>query len=546
MRSLRFIAVTLSVASLLACGAGESADDDGDALTSLTAKERKLAFEGVVYVAPGTATDVIVARALQQAKSAFGALRTSGMMAQQREMQALDRNMLKTREVRVVDARDPASAGEPMLEVRYTYTDEVLVESKLGDRTSYALALLHPDWESALERPTRECVENEREARHSSRDGFLWYYFNPTLPSCRRAIDTEQKAVDRDKVRLATAATAAAASAPAAADATPAGPTTAPTARIPKSQTTRRYYPITIALEAMETSRGATYPEYDQLFRGGVQSGKLVIGVLAGRLEHSFTEASKDGGYWEWLSTLDTLFGVHPEFKMTGIEPAEDLSKLTVGTKTYESLALADYMGWTLYDRYPAGVTTSQKRAFQVAAAKKLDKHYLTFEKRVKVAFDGGAPKPLTIELRTYFGVETELDIYKRFMKTSDVFVYNGHSFLGNGPLDPSNFQSSDFPSSYQLWFIDGCISYNYYNNDYFPLKGGSKKLDLIVNGLEAPADYGGEAEAKLLARLISGKQPSYKQLLQSARKTDAFRVVEGEVDNAFSPTRTKIVFSAP
>lgn len=543
MRTLRLIAVTLSVASLLACGAGENTDEDEDALTSLTAKERKLAFEGVVYVAPGTATDVIVERALQQAKSAFGALRTSGMMAQEREMHALDASTLKTREVRVVDARDPASAGEPMLEVRYTYTDEVLVANKLGDRTSYALALLHPDWESALERPTRECVENEREARHDSRDGFLWYYFNPTLPSCRHAIDVEQRAVDRDKARIAAAVTpsvAPTAGAPAA------SPRSAPIARIPKSQTTRRYYPVNIALEAMETSRGATYPEYDKLFRGGVEPGKLVVGVLVGRLEHSFVEATKDGGYWEWLSTLDTLFGEHPDFKMTGIEPAEDLSKLTVGTKTFENLAFSDYIGWTLFDRYPAGVTASQKRALQVEAAKKLDKHYVTFQKRVKVAFDGQAPKPLTIELRTYFGVETELDIYKRFMKTSDVFVYNGHSFLGNGPLDPSNFQSSDFPSSYQLWFLDGCISYNYYNNDYFPLKGGSKKLDLIVNGLEAPADYGGEAEAKLIARLISGKQPSYKQLLQSARKTDPFRVVEGEVDNTFSPTRTKIVFTAP
>lgn len=530
MRFPCLVAATLSIASSLgvvACSAPEASGEDEGA-TTLTGKERKLAFEGVVYVAPGTSPDDIVTRAEQQAQSAFGALRTSGIMAQTRELKNIDKATLKSREVRVVDPRRPTEAGEPMLEVRYTYTDEALVEAKLGARTSYALALLHPDWENGL-----ECVDKEREARRDSRDGYLWYYFNPSLESCRLAIEAEQKAVDRDKERIAAAAPP---------EAPRGAPAVATPARIPKSQTTRRYYPMNVALEAVETNRGATYPEYDKLFRGGVEPNKLVIGLLVGRLEHHFVEAAKDGNYWEWMSSLDTIFQAQAGFELTKIEPDVDISKLEIPNRSFTGLKFSDYSGYALYDTFPSGLSAAEKKTLASAAGQKLDRRWLTFAKKVKVAIGNEAPRDFTIELRTFFGVETDLDVYKRAMKTSDVFVYNGHSFLGNGPLDPSNFQASDFPSSYQLWFLDGCITYNYYNNEYFPLKGGSKNLDLILNAFEAPADYGGEAEGKLLAKLISGKQPSYKQLLQAARKTDPLRVVEGETDNTFTPTATKIV----
>ncbi len=528
----------LSIASFLGCSSSSEDDGADDALTSRTALERKLAFEGVVYVAPGTANEAIVARAENQAKTAFGALRTSGMMASTREMHAVDPATFKTREVRVVDAKTPDAPGDPMLEVRYTYTDQVLVEEKAKNRTSYSLAVLSPDWESDLEKPTAACVDKEREDRQDSRDGFLWYYFNPTLDSCRAAMKTEQAAIDRDKAKLEKAK-------PAVAEAATPAPSSAP-ARIPKSQIMRRYYPTNVALETVATHEGATYPEYDKLFRGGVEANKLKIGVLVGRLEHEFVPADEDGGYWEWLSTLDTLFTDQKGFTLKSIEPQEDLANLVAGQKTFQNLTFNDYIGWTLYDRYPTNLNSAQKKAVRVAGGAKLDKHFLTFEKKVKVAIGNEAPRDFVIQLNTYFGVETDVSVYKRMMKTNDVFVYNGHSYLGDGPLDPSNFTASDFPSSYQLWFLDGCISYNYYNHDYFPLKGGAANLDLILNGFEAPADYGGQAEAKLLARLISGKQPSYKQLLLAAQKTDPLRVVDGESDNKFSPTKTKIVVTSP
>ena len=69
---------------------------------------------------------------------------------------------------------------------------------------------------------------------------------------------------------------------------------------------------------------------------------------------------------------------------------------------------------------------------------------------------------------------------------------------------DPDNFKSTRFPGSYQLFWFDSCVSYNYYEKDFFTLKeGGSKNLDLITNGLEAPEWQSGEAEGRL-DRLIA------------------------------------------
>ena len=96
------------------------------------------------------------------------------------------------------------------------------------------------------------------------------------------------------------------------------------------------------------------------------------------------------------------------------------------------------------------------------------------------------------------------------------------------------------FPASYRIFCIDGCISYNYYEKDYLPRKsGGTKNLDLITNGLEAPSYRSGYALGKFSAKLIDGSFPSYVDLLKAAAATDPMRVVDGEVDNVWAPAKT-------
>ena len=200
---------------------------------------------------------------------------------------------------------------------------------------------------------------------------------------------------------------------------------------------------------------------------------------------------------------------------------------------------------------FPAGLSYGDRRAFRVAIGDKLVRRWISFEAPVNVSIGGAPAAPVTIVLNTYFGAETDSTPHKRAIKTSDVFIYNGHSYIGYGPLDPSRFSASDFPASYQIMFINGCVSYNYYEKDYVPLKsGGTRNLDLVTNGLESWVNGSGPAMGRFVGAIIDGKQHSYSEILTAAQFTgygyawgqDALRAVDGELDNVYSPSKKPIV----
>jgi hypothetical protein len=493
-----------------------------DELTSVTARSRELTFEGIVYAARGASDAAILRLAREQSQSAFGALLNVEVAVESREVRDIDPATFKKREVKVIDTDKANDPGENMIEVRYTYVDNAVVPVKLSHRTSIALALLGPGTEerTRFRSIVAACTTNDEEARGDADDGLIWYDFNPSRPSCKAAITDEQKKIERDRAKLADKRT-----------------------QVPRSQATRVYLPATFSLGSSNTATGATYPEYDKLFSGGVQPGKLVIGMLGGRLNHEHAAAVDDDGYYEWMDALGVLFEAQPRFALTKIEPEEDLSQVTVAGKRIEGLKFSDFIQWTVYDQgYPAGLSDAAKKELRTKIAEKLDNHWVTFQLPVKVRIGRAAPKDFTIELDTLFGADEDPAPHKRAIRRSDVFLYNGHSYIGYGPLDPSNFRSSDFPNSYQLFFIDGCVSYNYYNEGYFLLKaGGTKNLDTITNGIEAPEYDSGAAQGRLLVRLIDGTSASYRTLLTAARSTDPMRVVDGETDNEYSPRETPI-----
>jgi len=102
----------------------------------------------------------------------------------------------------------------------------------------------------------------------------------------------------------------------------------------------------------------------------------------------------------------------------------------------------------------------------------------------VRVQVGDGAAKDFTLRIHTLFGADEDPEPHRHAVQRGDVVVYNGHSYIGYGPLDPDNFTAASFPSTYQLFFFDSCVSYNYYEKDFFTLKpGGSKVLDIITNG---------------------------------------------------------------
>ena len=48
-------------------------------------------------------------------------------------------------------------------------------------------------------------------------------------------------------------------------------------------------------------------------------------------------------------------------------------------------------------------------------------------------------------------------------------------------------------------------------------------------------------AQGAFVAKLIGGTMPSYQTLLKAAQATDSLRVVDGEIDNRFNPSRTRV-----
>jgi hypothetical protein len=521
LRILRSLSSVLAVTAFAGCASesgGVVADDD--ALTSVTARQRALTFEGIVYV-DGSASDAtIVEIARQQTRSAFGALRHAEVATQAREFQNVDPTTFRKRTVRVVDASIPNDVGRDMVEVRYTYKDNAIVPVAMARKTALSLALFGQGSEPKTDDIVEQCTKNDKEAREEADLDLLWYAFDPQRASCVQAMEREQERIDKETAALSD-----------------------PGTMVPASRVYRMLVPVTMQLARADTATRATYPEYDRLFAGPSEPGVLKLALLTGRLALERVEAKKDGGYYEWLAMLDVIFTDNPDFELKKIEPSEEISSITVGDRRYDNLGFKDFIQWTVYGRgWPKGMPTSNRDDIASAVANKLDEHWITFEKKVKVSIAGAEPKDLVIRLETQFGVDRNLEPHRRALKSADVFVYNGHTYLGGGPLDPENYDADSFTPSYQLLWFDSCLSYNYYNKEFFGLKrDGSKDLDLIVNGLEAPELLGGESEGYFINKLIGGTMPSYQTLLATAKPTDSLRVVEGEIDNRFDPRLTPI-----
>jgi hypothetical protein len=523
MRWVGRAAVAASIALLAGCSSGgdDSAAGDEDDLTSLTARQRILTFDGVVYVHPGANDDDILAATRKQTQTAFGALLASKVSVRTREVQNVDLKSIKKRDVLVVDPAAPANTPPTaMIEVKYSYSDEAVIPVELSRHTSLSLALLAQGADVDWQKIVPDCTKNDKEAKDDAEGGLLWYDFDPTRSTCRKAIDREQRTIDADTEKLADKKK-----------------------MVSKSRASRLFLPTAMRLGRAATATNATYPEYDKLFGGGTDPNALTVVLVTGRLAHERVEAVKDDGYFEWMDTLGVIFAKHPEMQLTKIEPAETLGSAMVGGHKVDGLTFQQFIQWTVYGTgYPAGLSAAEKKELTQKIANKLDNHWVTFEKKVQVAMGDGAPKDFTLRIETLFGADEDPEPHRRAVKRGDVVVYNGHSYIGYGPLDPDNFRPTSFPSTYQLFFFDSCVSYNYYEKDFFTLKpGGSKVLDIITNGLEAPEYQSGEMQGNLIARLFDGSMPSYQTLLQSAKATDSLRVVDGEIDNTYRPARTTI-----
>jgi hypothetical protein len=519
--------------SATACAADSDGDDNAaegeDDLTSLTARQRKLTFAGYVYVEEGTNDSSILSEVKRQTQSAFGALREANVGVNSRELKDVDPTTFLKTTVSVVDPANRNAPPKKMMKVAYTFTDDAVVPLPMSTRSGISLGLLGKNYSSQSSRILEECTSGDQHAREFQSS--IWYVFDPSLAKCKTAMAAEQEKVDNDRRGLTRD-------------------------QVPLSEVNRLYIPMTARLKAVQQSRAVKYPEYDRLYSGGVEPGKVVIGMVSGMMadwaagEHH--EMFEDSGYEMWYGGLREIFKARPGFKLTSVEGVSDPLKYSVGSTQVTFASFDDMIAFELDNSNPQGITYSNRDALRKLIAEKLGRKFVTFETPKVNVQVGTESKQVSFKLQTYFGAETDSTPHKRAIKTSDIFVYNGHSYIGYGPLDPSRFRKEDFPATYQVLNVNGCVSYNYYEKDYIPLKeGGTKNLDLVTNGLESWVNESGEAMGRYVGAFIDGKINSYPKILEASQFTyygydwgmDALRVVDGELDNKYSPTRTPITF---
>jgi hypothetical protein len=170
----------------------------------------------------------------------------------------------------------------------------------------------------------------------------------------------------------------------------------------------------------------------------------------------------------------------------------------------------------------------------------------------------GAQTRTMTLEIRTFWGYEDGSAEYRqkarwRYLEAfwhGDIFLYQGHSHFGHGPLEPTAYNSGNFPNRYQVMLVNSCVSFNYYDVDFLKMHpGGSKNLDVVVNGLPAYWTNMGEASANYLVSLVDGQNKSWIALLQSMvvkpswqpSGYDPMRAVNGELDNSFNAAKTPL-----
>ncbi|MFO0758644.1 MAG: hypothetical protein U0359_19275 [Byssovorax sp.] len=391
--SLRTASLLLPIAfaALSGCSGGEvpqTADEED--LTSVTARSRSLQFDAYVYVS-ATATDSEILAAVQkQTKTMFGPLRTAEIGVNNRELKITDTSSFKKTKVTVVDTKSANAPTKSMQKVTYRYTDDALVPVSMSKRSAITLAVMSPSYTSQTDRILTECTENDDEAQEFSDS--IWYVFDASLSQCQDAIAAEQKAIDAENQKL-----------------------TDVTKQVSLAEVNRLYVPTTVSLGPNKTNKKKSYPEYDRLYAGGVEPGKVVIGLVNGFLDHEHPNGEiEDSAYPEWLDELRETMKSGPKYKVTKVEPAADLSTFTANGKTVNNVTIYDILAWGLDGKLPSGFTRPIVRA-QEGRGRQDHPPLGDAEAPIKVKVgSSGRTKDAMPTSQTYFGAEGDSTPHKR------------------------------------------------------------------------------------------------------------------------------------
>ena len=517
----------LFMGGLLAVGCASESGREGDhaaesALTSATGVERRLQWDSFVYVPMSADVTTIQKAITRQIKSAIGSLRSSEIALQRRDPSAgLDPAGWESQALTVIDTDRPQAPQQPVLRVNYHYTDTAMVRTS-STVMSFQLPLLFGDYVARTSEILPKCSE------YLTLDGeLLWFHFTPTLSTCTRAMASEESAVDAAASAL--------------------GPAPQQTSLVDANRLYLRVHADLAPVGAAPT----TYPEYDRLWGFGTHRSQLVVYALFGVNTMNYTDS--DSSLIEYLRFLRTLRAAFPQYQVSSARPADDLLDYSLdGARVNASHE--DTFDWIIDGKsFPPGVTDPARRErLKQQVLKHYAERWVYWDLPVTVA-RGPESRDVTVQLRAYWGNENGTTAYQdaaraRYaegMLRGDVFVYQGHSHYGRGPLDPAGFSSANFPADrYQTMLFNSCISFNHYDNGYLRIHpGGSRNLDVVVNGLSSYWHLLGQSSAEYVIGLTDGQNRSWQDSLGGMVVTpnpmehDPMRAVNGELDNQFNPS---------
>jgi hypothetical protein len=519
--------LTLTSLALALCGCATlDADNQGDDVTSASGRVAVIEFDSYVYASP-SADNGTIQRAIQaQVKSAIGALRTPEIAIQDRDaLHNIDPATWRRETLTV-------ASMSTVQRIRYHYRDTALLRLPLSTRATTTtqtpktipLTMLFGDYVSRADRLRPLCSDDATTAADS-----LWFHFTPTQRQCAAAIVAESDAITRANTQLAPGS-------------------------VSQVELDRSFVTVRAELKPVATAP-ARYPEYDRLWGFGSNRTQLVVYAFFG--VDSDLRNSTDNSLVEYMRFLATVRGRFPGFRVTDTRPYASLLDFNVDGQTIAA-TYDDITHWIVDNNgFPSAVgnDAARRERLKQQVIDRFAERWIYWDLPMRVT-RGTASRDVTVQIRAYWGHEDGRPDWRQAarwrylegMWNGDVFLYQGHSHFGHGPLEPTGYMTNNFPADrYQIMLINSCVSFNYYDTDFLDMHpSGSRNLDMIVNGLPAYWTNMGEATGRAVIGLLDGGNKTWEALLRSMTVRppwapsgyDPIRAVNGELDNQFDPAR--------
>jgi hypothetical protein len=468
-------------------------------------------------------------------KTALGALRTPKVALDDRNaLHAVDASLWKRTTLSLVDPQNPSAPGTPIVRVDYTYKDRAVVANALKNTGAIAFTMLAGDYTQHADSLKQSCSDDPTTDTDS-----LWYHFEPSTAACQTAIQNELSSISAERAKLGQNAS-----------------------KVGPAEVQRWFMPVTAKLGPVKVPQTDFSPEYDRLFGIGTDKSQVVVYAFFG-VDQDETNPD-DLIAQEWIRFLSTMLKAQPKFQVTKTEPFAMLLDVWVDGQKISAPDYQTMFSWILdKTQIPQSLGNDPNKIAQLrkGALANLAERWIDWDLPIRVGDAQHAAKNMTVKVRSFFGYEdgspdARQHAQWRYLEAfwySDVFLYNGHSHFGHGPLEPTLYGPQNFNDRYQIMMVNSCLSFNYYHEDFFGYKpGGTKNLDMIVNGLPSYVWGGGIVAAKLIAGIASGTQPTYKELLGSMvldtpwgeHGYDPMRIVDGELDNTYSRGKDPLTLS--